>query len=73
MKFKNTQPIDVYVDLGTLKRVAPGEVIDLPGALKCEGLSPIHEQVTPKRKVVAKAPKKKSEKTIKKTGTSGTI
>jgi hypothetical protein len=38
MKFKNNNNMDVYVDLGTLRRVSPGEVIDLPGALKCEGL-----------------------------------
>ncbi len=73
MKFKNNNNIDVYVDLGTLKRVSPGEVIDLPGALKCEGLSPMHPEAPLKPKVVKKAPIKKSEKTIKKTDTSGTI
>jgi len=66
MKFVNNTSIDVYVDLGTLRRVAPGEVVELPGALTCQGLSPIHEPA-PKR--VKKAPPKKA----KKTSTSGTI
>jgi hypothetical protein len=73
MKFKNNTNMDVYVDLGTLRRVSPGEVIDLPGALKCEGLSPMYPEAPPKPKVVKKTPKKKPEKTIKNTNTSGTI
>jgi len=65
MKFKNTNSIDVYVDLGTLRRVAPGEVLDLPGAIKCEGLVPIQEPIP---KAV-----KKPKKSTKNVGTSGTI
>ena len=70
MKFKNNQNIDVYVDLGTLKRVAPGEIIDLPGALTCGSLTPLMEKtpVTPPQVV-----KKKPVKTPKKTSGSSTI
>tara|TARA_R110000824_G_C14872826_1_gene642484 strand:- start:203 stop:415 length:213 start_codon:yes stop_codon:yes gene_type:complete len=70
MKFKNNQNIDVYVDLGTLKRVAPGEIVDLPGAMKCEGLAPMLEE---KPVPPTKAPKKKVVKPTKNVGTSGTI
>jgi len=77
MKFKNTQPIDVYVDLGVLRRVAPGEVIDLPGALKCEGLAPLYGEVKTQskatKKATKKAIKKKAPKTAKNVGVSGTI
>lgn len=73
MKFINNTNIDVYVDLGTLRRVSPGEVIDLPGALKCEGLSPVPHEAPPKPKVAKKAPKKKPVKTTKDISTSGTI
>jgi len=69
MQFKNTQPIDVYVDLGTLRRVAPGEVIDLPGAIKCAGLTPVLEPSKPKPKPT----KKKPVKSTKNLNTSGTI
>tara|TARA_R110000823_G_scaffold247649_1_gene371387 strand:+ start:191 stop:403 length:213 start_codon:yes stop_codon:yes gene_type:complete len=70
MKFKNNQNIDVYVDLGTLKRIAPGEIIDLPGALTCASLTPLmEEEVVNPPKVF----KKKPLKTPKKTSTSGTI
>tara|TARA_R110000803_G_scaffold57076_1_gene114892 strand:- start:17 stop:232 length:216 start_codon:yes stop_codon:yes gene_type:complete len=71
MKFKNNQPIDVYIDLGTLRRVSPGEIIDLPGAITCANLTPIMEvkkPVTP-----YKEPKKKPVKTPKNISTSGTI
>ncbi len=73
MKFKNNQPIDVYVDLGTLRRVCPGEEINLPGALKCEGLTPIYEPAPAKPKPVKKPAPKKPEKTTKNIATSGTI
>ena len=73
MKFKNTQTIDVYVDLGVLRRVAPGEVIDLPGALKCEGLTPLYGEVKTQSKAMKKAIKKKAPKTTKNVGVSGTI
>ena len=71
MKFKNNQPVDVYIDLGTLRRISPGEIIDLPGALICGGLTPVIEE----KKSVApyKAPKKKPVKSDKKINTSGTI
>jgi len=70
MKFKNTQPIDVYIDLGTLRRVGPGEIVDLPGAHKCEGLTPVYE---PPSKGVKKPPKKKPVKSTKNVSTSSTI
>lgn len=74
MRFKNNNNLDMYVDLGTLRRVAPGEVIDLPGALKCEGLTPIHEPAPTKPAPVKKEPKKKKPvKSTKNVGTSGTI
>tara|TARA_R110001599_G_scaffold190573_1_gene385446 strand:+ start:3420 stop:3641 length:222 start_codon:yes stop_codon:yes gene_type:complete len=73
MKFKNTNSIDVYVDLGTLRRIAPGEVLDLPGALICDGLTPIHEPTPTKPKAVKKPSPKKPEKTTKNIATSGTI
>ena len=62
MKFKNTQTIDVYVDLGVLRRVVPGEVIDLPGVLKCAGLAPLYEEVKTQSKAMKKAIKKKVNK-----------
>ena len=68
MKFKNTNSIDVYVDLGTLRRVAPGEVLDLPGAVKCEGLTAVYEPIPTKSKAA-----KKPKKSTKNIGTSGTI
>ena len=73
MKFKNKQSIDVYVDLGTLRRVSPGEVLDLPGALICDGLTPIHEPIPTKPKAVKKPAPKKPGKTTKNIATSGTI
>ena len=72
MKFKNNTPIDVYVDLGTLRRVAPGEEIDLPGAVKVEGLTAVHEPA-PKKTAVKKPEKKKPTKSTKNVGVSGTI
>ena len=71
MKFKNNQSVDVYIDLGTLRRVCPGEIIDLPGALICGGLTPVMGE---KKSVVPlKAPKKKVAKSTKNVATSGTI
>ena len=72
MKFKNNQPIDVYVDLGTLRRVTPGEIIELHDALVCPGLTPIilpEAKTTRTKKVV----KKKPRKSIPNIDTSGTI
>mgnify|MGYP003626913300 CR=1 len=73
MKFKNNQPIDVYIDLGTLRRVSPGEEIDLPGALICAGLTPVQEAAPAKPKPVKKPAPKKAGKTTKNIDTSGTI
>jgi len=73
MKFKNNQPIDVYVDLGSLRRVSPGEEIDLPSALICPGLTPVPEATPTKPKPVKKPAPKKPEKTTKNIATSGTI
>ena len=72
MKFKNNTPIDVYVDLGSLRRVAPGEEIDLPGAIKVEGLTAVHEPA-PKKTAVKKPGTKKPTKSPKNVGVSGTI
>ena len=69
MKFKNNFAHDVYVDMGNLMRVAPGEVIELKGALHCPPLTPMFEETPPPKK----APKKKPTKTKKSTPTSGTI
>ena len=69
MKFKNNYTHDVYVDMGTLLRVPPGEVIELAGALTCPPLTPVFEHAS----VSKKAPKKKPTKTKKTTPTSGTI
>jgi len=66
MKFINKSQNDVYVDLGTLLRVAPGEVIELAGAVSCPPLEPIFEPPQ-------KPAKKKAVKTVKNTSTSGTI
>lgn len=71
MKFKNAQNIDVYIDLGTLRRISPGEIIDLPGALVCANLTPVMEEKKPV--VPLKAPKKKIVKATKNVATSGTI
>lgn len=73
MKFKNNTGDDVYVDLGTLRRVAPGEEIDLPGAMHLDGLTPIHEPIPPKPKAAKKAAPKKTVKSTKNVDTSGTI
>ena len=72
MKFKNNQNIDVYVDLGTLKRIAPGEIIDLPGAVTCASLTPVIEEMEVNKKP-QKAVKRKPVKPFKKISTSGTI
>jgi hypothetical protein len=64
MKFINNLPHDVYVDLGGLKRVVPGEVLDLPGVFSMNPLTPIMEAAPPKKKAKTKP---------KKTSTSGTI
>ena len=66
MKFINKFSYDVYVDLGGLKRISPGQVVDLPGVYKMDPLTPIMEEVP--------APKKsKTKAKTKKTSTSGTI
>ena len=73
MKFKNNTGDDVYVDLGTLRRVCPGEEIDLPGAMRIDGLTPLYEPTPVKPKAVKKPTPKKPEKTTKNIATSGTI
>tara|TARA_R100000458_G_C8161189_1_gene165165 strand:- start:219 stop:419 length:201 start_codon:yes stop_codon:yes gene_type:complete len=63
MKFKNNHKHDVYIDLGGLKRIAPGEVIELTHALKCEPLTPILEHIpAPKKKAPKPKPKKSTPK-----------
>lgn len=61
MKFKNNQPHDVYIDLGGLRRVAAGEVIELQGALSCSPLTPIFETLpsVPSKKAAPRKPIKK--------------
>ena len=61
MKFKNHQPHDVYINLGTLKRIPPGEIIELQGILTCPPLTPLFEEKetkTSKKKVPKKKPVK---------------
>tara|TARA_R100000152_G_C6688204_1_gene120449 strand:+ start:31 stop:240 length:210 start_codon:yes stop_codon:yes gene_type:complete len=69
MKFKNKYTHDVYVDMGNLVRVAPGEVIELEGTSSCPPLTPVFETTS----VPKKAPKKKASKSKKIKPTSGTI
>ena len=73
MKFKNTSNLDVYVDLGTLRRVAPGEVIDFPGALKVAGLSPVIDSVPVVPVEKKPNPKKKITKSTKNVSVNDTI
>lgn len=68
MKFKNNLGHDVYIDLGSLRRIAPGEIVELKGLIKCPPLTPVTVITSP-------APKKATPKRKKssKTNTSGTI
>jgi|TARA_R100000005_G_C4868735_1_gene126323 hypothetical protein len=56
MKFKNNVGMDVYIDLGGLKQVKAGEVIELVGKYTCPPLTPIIDTPPPK----PKKPKKKT-------------
>lgn len=56
MKFQNKTGMDVYVDMGGLKQVRAGEIVEFKGALKCPPLTPILESAVPK----PKKPKKKT-------------
>tara|TARA_R110002012_G_scaffold52006_2_gene133775 strand:+ start:1209 stop:1430 length:222 start_codon:yes stop_codon:yes gene_type:complete len=73
MKFKNNTGDDVYVDLGTLHRVPPGQEVNLPGAIRVPGLTPVHEPIPAKPKGVKKAAPQKHVKSTKNVDTSGTI
>ena len=66
-KFKNTLTQDVYIDLGKLIRVPPGECIDLAGTHSCPPLTLVMEVPPPPPK------KKKTPKKSKSSSTSGTI
>lgn len=71
MKFKNNQKNDVYIDLGGLVRIAPGETVELKGLLICPPLTPV-EIIPVQVRAKPKKPKAKSKKSST-TGTSGTI
>ena len=68
MKFKNNQDHDVYIDLGQLRRISPGEVVELRGLYKCPPLTTLGDIPSPVRSKAA--PKRKKSR---KTNTSGTI
>jgi len=70
-KFRNDTHTDVFIDVGELLRVAPGEVIHLAGILSKPPLTPVGIPVpepTLPKKTYKKPPKKKSPRS-----TSGTI
>jgi len=68
-KFKNNHNHDVYVDLGGLVQVKPGQVLDLEGAASLPPLTRLMD-IEP---VPRPTPKKKSRKKSKSSATSGTI
>ena len=68
-KFRNDSPHDVYVDLGSLLLVRPGEVIDLVGALSCPPLTLLREEVFSRETPI----KKKLPRKTKSRPVSGTI
>ena len=68
-KFKNESTHDVYIDLGSLLRVEPGQEVELPGARSVQGLTRVPDVAPlPKPK-----PRKKPIKKSKGSATSGTI
>tara|TARA_R100000005_G_C4985813_1_gene194210 strand:+ start:1765 stop:1956 length:192 start_codon:yes stop_codon:yes gene_type:complete len=63
MNFRNDTEQDVYIDIGRLHLVKPGEVVTLEGAYTCPPLTPMpFEQ--PKT-TARKSPQKTKKKTSK--------
>ena len=61
MEFVNNTGQDVYIDIGNLKLVKPGEVIKLEGAYTCPPLTPVPFEKKPARKSPPKTKKKPSK------------
>lgn len=68
-RFRNDSHLDVYVDLGKLILVRPGQVVDLEGALSCPPLTMLMD-VPP---TLSPKTKKKVPRKSKSSDTSGTI
>ena len=63
-KFQNQTGIDVYIDMGKLRQVRAGEILDLKGTHACPPLTIL---------TLAPSKKKKPEKKTPPASVSGTI
>jgi hypothetical protein len=63
MNFRNDTGQDVYIDIGRLHLVKPGEVVTLEGAYTCPPLTPVpFEEPKPTSRKSAPKTKKKTTK-----------